>query len=1175
MTRIEIVIPARNEEGNLKELIERIDRAMTMKAINYGVIIVENDSTDNTFEVAKKLTDQYPVKVISIKGNKGKAFAILDGIAISDAEYIAFIDADLQYPPELLPEMLNLAIEKNSVVVANRKVHKTGFFRSLVSHGNRLLFGKLFLKFNCDVQSGLKVFRRELAQFIEREKITRWTFDMHLLKVAKDFGYGIDSLDCEFAERKNGNSKVSVLKDSWEIGSEALKLKFSKTNPYILQPESSKNMVGAGVVYEKKKYITHTTLPLDKTALITITGVQKIFIVLVLLTIAAGLIMSLKTTLILLIGTLSAIYFIDVVFGLFTTVKSLKKNPELTFTDEELEAIDDTTLPIYTILCPLFKESRVLPAFIDALAELNWPKDKLDVILLLEEIDKETQDAASSMNLPEYVRVVVVPDSQPKTKPKACNYGLNFAKGEYLVIYDAEDRADKYQLKKAYLGFQRVSENTVCLQSKLNYYNPNQNLLTRLFTSEYSLWFDIILPGFQSINAVIPLGGTSNHFKTKALYELGGWDPFNVTEDCDLGVRLFKAGKKTALLDSTTYEEANSNLKNWIRQRSRWIKGYYQTYLVHMRHPFQFFREFGLQALFFQLVIGMRTSFMLINPLLWLTTIAYFSLYYYIGEQIESLFPPTVFYIATTALVAGNFIYIYNYMIACAKRENWSLVKYVYLIPVYWLFSSVASFVALKQLITNPFYWEKTNHGLHLKKQLAKSESLIAEKENAITEIEVPYAVVQRPSFLLNSIWVVRKNVKEFAGIFTFRRRVKQSRNGLHILIFNWRDIKHTWSGGAEWYFQEMAKRWVSEGNSVTIFCGRDSKTKSNEVIDGVEIIRRGGFYTVYVWAFLYYIAKLRGKYDIVIDSENGIPFFTPLFVRVPKILVIHHIHKDYLKESAVFSLRHIRSFVLAHVAYLLESVLMPIAYKRVHTVTVSESSRQDIIRLGMGTAETISIVSPGVNVSEYENIAKTKYPSFVYLGRLKAYKNIDIAIQSFKLYRKNNPSAKFTIAGDGSARPELESLVRKLHLTQAVQFTGRVEEEEKVKLLSQSWAAIQHSSYEGWGMTVIETNAGSTPVIASDVNGLRDSVVNNKTGLLVPLKNVKALALAMETITQNTPLRLELSKGAYEWARNFSWDTISEQFMDIMKRELDIKEEHYPAQNINPELAVAEEAAL
>jgi len=162
------------------------------------------------------------------------------------------------------------------------------------------------------------------------------------------------------------------------------------------------------------------------------------------------------------------------------------------------------------------------------------------------------------------------------------------------------------------------------LQAKLNYFNPRQNLLTKLFTAEYSLWFDMILPGLQSIETFIPLGGTSNHFRRKDLLELKGWDPFNVTEDCDLGIRIFKEKKKTAIIDSVTLEEANSDLGNWLRQRSRWIKGYIQTYLVAMRHPVSFFREHGIHALIFQLLVGGKTAFVFINPLLWLATISYF-----------------------------------------------------------------------------------------------------------------------------------------------------------------------------------------------------------------------------------------------------------------------------------------------------------------------------------------------------------------------------------------------------------------------------------------------------------------------------------------------------------------------------------------------------------------------
>jgi cellulose synthase/poly-beta-1,6-N-acetylglucosamine synthase-like glycosyltransferase len=363
-------------------------------------------------------------------------------------------------------------------------------------------------------------------------------------------------------------------------------------------------------------------------------------------------------------------------------------------------------------LCPLYKEAKVLPKFIDSISNLDWPKDRLEVLLLLEEHDRETINACENLKLPFFVKTVLVPHSYPKTKPKACNYGLGLATGEYVVIYDAEDSPDFYQLKKAYLGFRKVPGNVKCLQAKLNYYNSEQNLLTRLFTAEYSLWFDLILPGLQSIGTYIPLGGTSNHFRRKDLLQLEGWDPFNVTEDCDLGARIYNGGFRTAIIDSTTLEEANSNLVNWLRQRSRWIKGYMQTYLVHMRNPLQFARKYGKGFFFFQLVIGCRVVFLLINPILWLLTIGYFALHSLVGAGIEALYPAPIFYIAVGSLVAGNFLYLYYYMIGCARRGQYLLIKYIYTVPIYWIMGSFSALIAMYQLIVKPHYWEKTNHGL-------------------------------------------------------------------------------------------------------------------------------------------------------------------------------------------------------------------------------------------------------------------------------------------------------------------------------------------------------------------------------------------------------------------------------------------------------------------------------
>lgn len=478
-----------------------------------------------------------------------------------------------------------------------------------------------------------------------------------------------------------------------------------------------KKMLGAHIFHNGQKFITHTTLSHRKIALRTLHTPQKLFL-LTLFALIALLIFffGLKIFLIGFIAVLAVFYFIDLLFNFFLIVNSFRKHSEVEVKDEEIAAIPDDLWPMYSIFCPLYKEWNVLPQFVKAMSNLDYPKDKMEVMLLLEEDDTKTIETAQKMNLPSYFRIVVVPNSQPKTKPKACNYGLAQARGEYIVIYDAEDVPDRNQLKKAILAFQRADKSVLCMQAKLNFYNPKQNLLTRVFTAEYSLWFDLILTGLQSIKAPIPLGGTSNHFRTNDLHLLEGWDPFNVTEDCDLGIRLFKKGYHTAIFNSTTLEEANSSYTNWFRQRSRWIKGYIQTYLVHMRRPSELIRESGnIHILTFQLVVGGKIASIFINPFMWITTASYFIFRPIIGHSIESLFPLPVLYISFLCLILGNFLYLYYYMIGCSRREHWGIMEFVFLVPIYWLMMSVAAWMGMYQLIFKPHYWEKTHHGLHLK----------------------------------------------------------------------------------------------------------------------------------------------------------------------------------------------------------------------------------------------------------------------------------------------------------------------------------------------------------------------------------------------------------------------------------------------------------------------------
>lgn len=403
-------------------------------------------------------------------------------------------------------------------------------------------------------------------------------------------------------------------------------------------------------------------------------------------------------------------FLVSVTFKFVVCLKGAQFEHVEAITAEDIAALDERTLPVYTVLVPVYKEAAILPDLLGNLAALDYPGSKLDVIILLEEDDEETWAAAVSMRPPGNVRLLKVPAGAPQTKPKACNVGLFFSRGEYLVIYDAEDRPDPDQLKKAVIAFRRGPQDLVCVQASLNYFNADENALTRLFTTEYSFWFDYMLPGLDAYKLPIPLGGTSNHFRTGALRRLGGWDPFNVTEDADLGIRASVVGQTVGVLNSTTFEEANTQYGNFVRQRSRWIKGYLQTTLVHLRHPVQLVRECGLrQAIGFALLIGGTPFSFLVVPPLYLLFVASLVVP---PDTLSILFPGWVLWISLVNLLIGTVLMVYVAMMGAFKRRRYALVWWAMLNPVYWLLHSVAAYKGPWQLITRLHYWEKTVHGL-------------------------------------------------------------------------------------------------------------------------------------------------------------------------------------------------------------------------------------------------------------------------------------------------------------------------------------------------------------------------------------------------------------------------------------------------------------------------------
>lgn len=406
----------------------------------------------------------------------------------------------------------------------------------------------------------------------------------------------------------------------------------------------------------------------------------------------------------------TAMYVLVFIYGIVWFRRMVSRPALVTVTDEEARAVPDRRLPTYTVMVAAYREANVIGETIHALEALEYPADRLELRLLLEADDHETIAAARATPHGSNLEIVEIPSGGPRTKPKACNYGLQLTKGKLVTIYDAEDRPEPLQLRRAAVAFRRLGSQVSCLQARLHYHNTGDNLLTRLFAAEYLTWFDAMLPALAAMGGPVPLGGTSMHIRRTALEAVGAWDPHNVTEDADLGVRLYRLGHKTEVLDSVTSEEANSDFINWIKQRSRWYKGYLQTWLVHMRQPVRLWRELGPRAfLSFNVTVGTTPLLAALNPVFWLLTALWF-----LGkpEFVQTLFPAWLYYPALACLVAGNFLAFYRTVVGIWIAGRPDLLWVVLLSPIYWLMMSIGAIRAIAQLVVKPSHWEKTVHGL-------------------------------------------------------------------------------------------------------------------------------------------------------------------------------------------------------------------------------------------------------------------------------------------------------------------------------------------------------------------------------------------------------------------------------------------------------------------------------
>lgn len=367
------------------------------------------------------------------------------------------------------------------------------------------------------------------------------------------------------------------------------------------------------------------------------------------------------------------------------------------------------TFPVVSLLVPLFREREVAGRLVQRLSRLDYPEERLDICLVVEEDDTLTRETLARSALPPSMRQIVVPRGTVRTKPRALNYALDFCRGSIVGVYDAEDAPAPDQLKRVVQRFRDRPPEVACLQGVLDFYNARTNWLSRCFTIDYATWFRIILPGIARMGLVVPLGGTTLFFRRAALDRLGGWDAHNVTEDADLGLRLARHGYSCELIDSVTDEEANCRVIPWIRQRSRWLKGYAMTWISHMRAPRKLLRDLGpwkflgVQVLF----LGTLSTFLL-APLVW----SFWLLPLGLPHPLAGVVPWWLFVTLGTALLLTEIVNVAAGALAVATPKHRWLIPWVPTMHFYHPLGAIASWKALFEMVVRPFYWDKTQHGL-------------------------------------------------------------------------------------------------------------------------------------------------------------------------------------------------------------------------------------------------------------------------------------------------------------------------------------------------------------------------------------------------------------------------------------------------------------------------------
>lgn len=708
---VTVIVPTHNDSTLLPECLRLIDEGFRGLRYAYEVLVVDDHSSDGTANAAWRVADHMPIRLIELREGRGRTFSIKQGLDESTGGIVMLLDPDIRFEPGSIETMLE-AVQRADVVVATRVTYPSRLY-GLVSKTYRWIFGHVLLSVDADVRSGFKVFRRSILESLrfDPQFDMRIAFDALVLYHARITARPITSVVVPYTRIFFRHGAWGAIGSRLYLAGSIVTLVSSRVMRWVfpfLYPPAPHEYFAAGFTnindylfltpsQSAQGHITRETVSLAIFS--TITFVALLY--------AASWLIDRPVLAIVAFG-ISMAYLGLMLFKLWMMVLSMRhEQPEIS--DEELAGIADGELPVISIMIPLYKEQEIIPQIFRYLNDFDYPQDKLDIIFILESTDTETAQAFLAMNPPPHFKALLSPDVQPKTKPKAMNVALKVAKGDLLVIYDAEVLPERTQLKKAYLTFKR-NPSAMYLHSKMDVYNANYNWLTRLYTAEFSYFYHYFMPGLVRSDFPIPISGHSTYFRREVVERVGAWDAYNVAEDCDIGIRIYRKGFGSGMmLESHTWEQSTTTIPTWVRQRTRWIQGFIQTSIVQLRYPLLLKKELKTWRNFCvflilvpgNVVLNIMNIFQWGMFLLWHVTHAPFLEVAYAGLNL---------YIATTSFLVGNFLFTFYSMYALYRRKHYRIVPWALISFVYWIMLGIATVRATIHLFLHPHKWDKTSH---------------------------------------------------------------------------------------------------------------------------------------------------------------------------------------------------------------------------------------------------------------------------------------------------------------------------------------------------------------------------------------------------------------------------------------------------------------------------------